>query len=254
MSKSGNLTIVLQAGGESRRMGRSKATVPFLGEPLIWRGINRLLPLADEFIITTNEPENLDFLDDLVELGKVRLVTDEYDQRGALRGVYTAINAASNEYVALVACDMVFPSRNLISAELEALMEEETDVAVPKTKHGYEPFHAVYRRSSCLPVVREATEAGVVRQGQHYGVRWRPSRPGRATWRLLHQRQHARGALRRPRAHPCRQDSRARGVRVGHPFNLRSIIASYHLSGTLLRFCVKTPHCPFNGVLMLCKG
>ena len=160
MSKSGNLTIVLQAGGESRRMGRSKATVPFLGEPLIWRGINRLLPLADEFIITTNEPENLDFLDDLVELGKIRLVTDEYDQRGALRGVYTAINAASNEYVALVACDMIFPSRNLISAELEALMEEGADAAVPKTKHGYEPFHGVYRRSSCLPIIHEATETG----------------------------------------------------------------------------------------------
>lgn len=160
MSKSGNLTIVLQAGGESRRMGRSKATVPFLGEPLIWRGINRLLPLADEFIITTNEPENLDFLDDLVELGKIHLVTDEYDQRGALRGVYTAVNAASNEYVALVACDMIFPSRNLISAELEALMEEGADAAVPKTKHGYEPFHGVYRRSSCLPVIHEATEAG----------------------------------------------------------------------------------------------
>lgn len=160
MSKSGNLTIVLQAGGESRRMGRSKATVPFLGEPLIWRGINRLLPLADEFIITTNEPENLDFLDDLVDLGKIRLVTDEYDQRGALRGVYTAVNAASNEYVALVACDMIFPSRNLISAELEALMEEGADAAVPKTKHGYEPFHGVYRRSSCLPIIHEATEAG----------------------------------------------------------------------------------------------
>lgn len=160
MSKSGNLTIVLQAGGESRRMGRSKATVPFLGEPLIWRGINRLLPLADEFIITTNEPENLDFLEDLVELGKIRLVTDEYDKRGALRGVYTAINAASNEYVALVACDMIFPSRNLISAELEALIEEGGDAAVPKTKHGYEPFHAVYRRSSCLPIIHEATESG----------------------------------------------------------------------------------------------
>lgn len=163
MSKSGNLTIVLQAGGESRRMGRSKATVPFLGEPLIWRGINRLLPLADEFIVTTNEPQNLDFLDDLVELGKIRLVTDEYEQRGALRGVYTAINAASNEYVALVACDMIFPSRNLISAELEALMKEGTDAAVPRTKHGYEPFHGVYRRSSCLPVVFEATEKGEAR-------------------------------------------------------------------------------------------
>ncbi len=163
MSKSGNLTIVLQAGGESRRMGRSKATVPFLGEPLIWRGINRLLPLADEFIITTNEPQNLGFLDDLVELGKIRLVTDAYEQRGALRGVYTAINAASKDFVALVACDMIFPSRNLLSAELAAMMEEGTDAAVPKTQHGYEPFHAVYRRSTCLPVVYDAVESGEIK-------------------------------------------------------------------------------------------
>ena len=163
MSKSGNLTIVLQAGGESRRMGRSKATVPFLGEPLIWRGINRLLPLADEFIITTNEPQSLSFLNDLVELGKIRLVTDAYEQRGALRGVYTAINAASKDFVALVACDMIFPSRNLLSAELAAMMDEGTDAAVPKTQHGYEPFHAVYRRSTCLPVVYAAVEAGEIK-------------------------------------------------------------------------------------------
>mgnify|MGYP000006524676 FL=1 len=163
MSKSGNLTIVVQAGGESRRMGRSKATVPFLGEPLIWRSINRLLPLADEFIITTNEPQNLDFLSDLVDLGKIRLVTDAYEKRGALRGVYTAINAASKDYVALVACDMIFPSRNLIAAELDALMETGADIAVPRTQFGYEPFHGVYRRTTCLPVVYEAAEAGEIK-------------------------------------------------------------------------------------------
>ena len=160
MSKSGNLTIVVQAGGESRRMGRSKATVPFLGEPLLWRGINRLLPLADEFIITTNEPENLGFLDDLVDLGKIRLVTDAFETRGALRGMYTALNASSKDYVALVACDMVFPSRNLIAAELAALMETGDDAAVPKTQYGFEPFHSVYRRSTCLPAVLAAIEAG----------------------------------------------------------------------------------------------
>jgi molybdopterin-guanine dinucleotide biosynthesis protein A len=160
MSKSGNLTIVIQAGGESRRMGRSKATVPFLGEPLIWRGINRLLPLADEFLITTNEPENLGFLDDLVDLGKIRLVTDVYEKRGALRGVYTAIDAASKDFVALVACDMIFPSRNLIASELEALMREGKDVAVPLTQFGYEPFHGVYRRATCLPAIKKAVEDG----------------------------------------------------------------------------------------------
>jgi len=163
VSKSGNLTIVLQAGGESRRMGRSKATVPFLGEPLLWRGINRLMPLADEFIITTNEPQNLTFIDDLVDLGRIRLVTDAYEKRGALRGIYTAVNAASMEFVALVACDMIFPSRNLIAAELAALMENGTDVAVPKTQFGYEPFHGVYRRSTCLPEIFRAAEAGEAR-------------------------------------------------------------------------------------------
>lgn len=163
MSKSGDLTIVIQAGGESRRMGRSKATVPFLGEPLLLRGVNRLLPLADEFIITTNEPENLDFLDDWVEQGRIRLATDISDTRGALHGVNTALNAASKPYVALVACDMIFPSRNLISAELTALKREHADVAVPKTQYGFEPFHGVYRRETCLPAVLKALQAGEVR-------------------------------------------------------------------------------------------
>ncbi len=167
MSKSGNLTIVIQAGGESRRMGRSKATVPFLGEPLLQRGVNRLLPLADEFIVTTNEPQNLGFLDDYVESGRIRLVSDISDVRGALNGFHTALEAASNPYVAMVACDMIFPSRNLISAELTALKREGTDAAVPKTQFGYEPFHGVYRKDSCLPAVVRA-----LREGQTRATSW----------------------------------------------------------------------------------
>lgn len=163
MSKSKNLSIVVQAGGESKRMGRSKACVPFLGKPLIWRSIDRLLPLADEFIITTNEPQKLDFLNELINADKISLVTDIYEERGALRGIYSALNAASKEYVSLIACDMVFPSANLIMAELETLMQTGADVAVPKTKFGYEPFHGVYRRNTCLPVVEDGIEQGISR-------------------------------------------------------------------------------------------
>lgn len=163
MSKSGNLTIVIQAGGESRRMGRSKATVPFLGEPLLLRGVNRLLPLADEFIITTNEPENLGFLDDWVDNGRIRLVRDLSDTRGALHGVHTALEAATHPFVAMVACDMIFPSRSLISAEFTALKREGTDAVVPKTQFGYEPFHGVYYKEACLPAVIEALQEGQTR-------------------------------------------------------------------------------------------
>lgn len=144
-------------------MGRSKATVPFLGEPLLLRGVNRLLPLADEFIITTNEPENLGFLDDWVDNGRIRLVRDISDTRGALHGVHTALEAATNPFVALVACDMIFPSRNLISAEFTALKREGTDAVVPKTKFGHEPFHGVYCKEACLPAVIEALQEGQTR-------------------------------------------------------------------------------------------
>lgn len=48
------VTVVIQAGGESRRMGQSKATVPFAGRPLICRLVERLGPVADDLVITTN--------------------------------------------------------------------------------------------------------------------------------------------------------------------------------------------------------
>lgn len=154
------LTVVVQAGGESRRMGRSKATVPFCGDPLICRLVRRLYPVADEFIITTNEAENLGFLKTDFPDYDIRLVPDEWDTRGALPGLYTALKAASNQHVAVVACDMVFASPNLVLAESVAMTQSGCDVVVPVNKHGFEPFHSVYRRSACLPVVKAGIEAG----------------------------------------------------------------------------------------------
>lgn len=154
------LTVVIQAGGESRRMGRSKATVPFAGRPLICRLIERLSPVADDLIITTNEPENLTFLHEEYPHLHIQLVCDAVDTRGALPGLYTALQAAHNPYVAVVACDMVFASASLVVAEALTLNETGVDVVVPGNKHGFEPFHAVYRRMTCLPAVRKALERG----------------------------------------------------------------------------------------------
>ncbi len=156
-------SIVIQAGGESRRMGQSKALVEFCGRPLICRMVERLRDAADEMIITTNEPDRLAFLrDEYPELG-IRLVSDEYEFRGALPGLYTALNAARNDIVAIVACDMVFASPALVVAESLEMAETEADVVVPVNKHGFEPFHAAYRKSACLPATRRALDEGQTR-------------------------------------------------------------------------------------------
>ncbi|MEQ2368733.1 molybdenum cofactor guanylyltransferase, partial [Adlercreutzia equolifaciens] len=154
------VTVVIQAGGESRRMGQSKATVPFAGRPLICRLVERLSPVADELIITTNEADKLGFLHDMYPDLTIRLVGDAYAERGALPGLYTALAAAENPYVAVVACDMVFASARLVVAEALAMHESGADVVAPSNKHGFEPLHAMYRKEGCLGAVHARTERG----------------------------------------------------------------------------------------------
>ncbi|MBI4760280.1 MAG: molybdenum cofactor guanylyltransferase [Chloroflexota bacterium] len=146
------LTLCIQAGGASSRMGEDKALKPFLGRPLIQRVIERLAPLADEIIVTTNRPADYAFLN-------LRLVSDLKPGRGALGGLYTAIASATHPLVAVVACDMPFASSRLIEAMTGLLVREEADVVIPKSAEGYEPFHAVYRRETCLSAIESALRA-----------------------------------------------------------------------------------------------
>jgi molybdopterin-guanine dinucleotide biosynthesis protein A len=145
------LCVAIQAGGESRRMGQDKALVPFLGRPLIQRVIDRLAPIADEFIVTTNRPEDYQFLG-------LPLFPDLAPGRGALGGLYTALSAASQPLVAVVACDMPFVCADLLAALRDDLRATDIDLAIPRPQGGLEPFHAVYRRGTCLPHIRTALE------------------------------------------------------------------------------------------------
>jgi len=146
------LTICVQAGGESRRMGQDKALMPFLGRPLIQRVVDRLSPIADEVIVTTNTPDEYRFLD-------LPLFPDLKPGCGALGGLYTALSSATCEIVAVVACDMPFASPKLIQAASRLLVEEGADVVIPDSGGGLEPMHAVYRRETCIPAIESAIEA-----------------------------------------------------------------------------------------------
>lgn len=146
------LTVVIQAGGQSSRMGEDKALKPFLGRPLIHRVIERLAQIADEMIVTTNRPADYAFLNQ-------RLVTDLKPGRGALGGLYTAVASASHPFVAVAACDMPFASQMFFESARRLMVEEEADVVIAKTDEGYEPLHALYRRETCLPAIEAAIDA-----------------------------------------------------------------------------------------------
>lgn len=143
------LSIVIQAGGESRRMGQDKGLINFLGKPLIERVIERISPIADELLVTTNYPQRYQFLD-------IRLQSDLKPGRGALGGLYTALSAARHPLVGVVACDMPFVNAGLLEAERDIIAESNWDVVIPDRGDGLQPFHAVYRRQTCLPAISRA--------------------------------------------------------------------------------------------------
>lgn len=147
------LTVVVQAGGGSSRMGQDKGLMLFLGQRLVARVLERVEPVADEVLVTTNRPEDYGFLD-------VPLITDVIPGYGALGGLYTALMAATHPLVAVVACDMPFANPQLLRAERDAALESGADAVIPQTEMGLEPFHAVYRRDTCLPQVMAVIEEG----------------------------------------------------------------------------------------------
>lgn len=154
------MSISIQAGGESRRMGQNKALLPFMGHPLIQRVIEQVRSTADELFIIANDRTLFEFLN-------VTTVSDQIRGLGVLGGLYTALITASQPFVAPIACDMPFINPLLLRAELNLLVDENADVVIPKSTKGLELLHAVFRRDVCLPYVEET-----IQQGQRRMTGW----------------------------------------------------------------------------------
>lgn len=163
------ISIVIQAGGQSSRMGQDKALVPLAGRPMIEHILTRLAGLGGETIITTNKPEDYEYLD-------LPLASDEEPGAGALPGLRTALKAAHGDNVFVLACDMPFVNRLLVEHLLG--LASRADVIVPRWQNTYQTMHAVYARKSCLRAVDKALEQGEQRMISFYSaVRVRPVPP-----------------------------------------------------------------------------
>ena len=153
------ITIAVQAGGKSSRMGEDKALIRLAGIPLIERVLTRIDGLADEILITTNHPGTLAYLN-------LRMAGDEVPGAGSLHGLKTGLAAARGEIVLAISCDTPFVSRELLENLLSRA--HEADVIVPKHGDKYEPLQAVYNRARCLPAVEAAIVSGERRMISFY--------------------------------------------------------------------------------------
>ena len=136
---------IVLAGGESRRMGADKAFLKIAGLPMIEHVFRAIGTVVSHIIVVTNSP-------DVYAHYNVEVTPDAVNQSGSLIGIYSGLLKSRDEYNFVVACDMPFLSRDLLS--FMAGLAGSADVILPKVEGFVEPLHAIYRRS-LLPVIEE---------------------------------------------------------------------------------------------------
>ena len=148
-----DLTVAVLAGGHSSRMGTDKSFVRVLGRPLIEHTLAQAAGLGDETLIVTNRPQDYAYLG-------LPLFGDVLPDKGALGGLYSALQAARGRHVLCIACDMPFVVRNLMAYVVS--LRSEAEAVVSRLAGQPEPFRAVYGRD-CRGTMLAALEAGRLR-------------------------------------------------------------------------------------------
>jgi molybdopterin-guanine dinucleotide biosynthesis protein A len=151
------VALVVNAGGQSRRMGSEKALLPVppANNPLIVYIIERLAGCtSDAVVVVTNQPEVAQVVS---KRSDVRVVADRWPKGGALGGVATGL-ALCRGWAMVVACDMPLVDVALFT-KLIALVEANPtrDAIVPRTADQAQPFHALWHRRA-LPVLERCLD------------------------------------------------------------------------------------------------
>jgi len=144
-------TLLVLAGGDSRRMGRPKPWIE-VGETVLLRYVvERLAPAFSEVVVSFGEPEQME------QLVPYRVVFDRKRAAGPLAGLEAGLLAARHEVLFAVACDM--PYVTTLVAEVAVAAARSCDAAIPRHDGLFEPVCGAYRKTA-LPTIVGALDAG----------------------------------------------------------------------------------------------
>ena len=146
-------SLVILAGGLSRRMGRDKAALPAGDGTLIEHLVRRLAPMVDETIIAGGSGGP--------DLDGVRLVEDRYPRHGPLAGIHAGLSGARFPDVFVVACDL--PDVEPALLRLLGALATDFEAVVPRVDGRPQGACALYQRglASRIEALLQAGERSI---------------------------------------------------------------------------------------------
>ncbi len=142
------------AGGQSRRMGASKADLPFAGEAMLVRILRVLEPIVSTRLVVAAPGQVLPELP-----AGVRVVRDRVPGRGPLEGLAAGLEAGQGEADSfyLSSCDVPLLRESFVRRMFQLLAPGDS-IVVPRDEHHLHPLAGVYR-AEILPIVERLLAA-----------------------------------------------------------------------------------------------
>jgi len=143
-----NVAGIVLCGGESSRMGRPKAWLPFAGEIMLPRVVRLLREAVGPVVVVAAPGQDVPLLPT-----EVAIVRDEEKGRGPLQGLAAGLAALRGRADAayLSSCDVPFLKPAFVRRLVELLGDHV--ICVPRIGDHHHPLAAVYRLD-VEPVVR----------------------------------------------------------------------------------------------------
>lgn len=133
----GGCSLLILAGGLSRRMGRDKAALPAGDGTLVEHIARHLAPVVDETIVAGGSFRP--------NLETVRVIDDRYAGQGPLAGMHAGFTAARHRHVWVVACDLPDVEPSMVALLLG--LAGNYEAVVPRIDHEPQGVCALYVRA-----------------------------------------------------------------------------------------------------------
>lgn len=145
------ITGVVLAGGQSRRMGFNKAKAEVSGESMLSRMIEKLREVTPEIIVSSGSITYPDI--------PWIQVTDELPQCGPIGGIYSALKASASDLNLIVSCDIPLISISLLKYIVSKANQNEALITLPVDGSGQQQLLcAVYHRD-IIPVLKQQIDS-----------------------------------------------------------------------------------------------
>jgi molybdenum cofactor guanylyltransferase len=140
----GGISVIVLAGGRSRRFGRDKLAEPVDGRPLVHYAIDAVRPIATEIIVVAAPDASPALPPD------VTLVHDAVAFEGPLAGVLGGLAAARSPTVLVVGGDMPALSVAVLEAMVALLLASDASAVVLEHDARGRPLPMALRRDQSL--------------------------------------------------------------------------------------------------------